>query len=156
MKTIVGLYDNMDDAQAAVNDLVQAGFDRTDISLMAADRWAEEMDTPPGHIGTTAAAADSLTVADMPGSADGEALASDTMTSDVTTGAVTGGVVGGLTGVLLGLGVLAIPGFGPGWPARASARPSAVSSARWSVGACRRTRPSCMPRACAAAASSSA
>ena len=35
MKTIVGLYDNMDDAQSAVNALVQAGFDRADISLMA-------------------------------------------------------------------------------------------------------------------------
>lgn len=113
MKTIVGLYDNMDDAQAAVNDLVQAGFDRADISLMAADRWAEAMDTPPGHVGTTTAAADNLTVADMPGSTDGAAPTADTMSSDVTTGAVTGGVVGGLTGVLLGLGVLAIPGFGP-------------------------------------------
>ena len=94
MKTIVGLYDNMDDAQAAVNDLVQAGFDRADISLMAADRWAEAMDMPPGHVGTTAAASDSLTVADMPGSEDGVDVAGETMTSDVTTGAVTGGVVG--------------------------------------------------------------
>ena len=93
MKTIVGLYDNMDDAQAAVNDLVQAGFDRADISLMAADRWAEEMDTPPGDIGTTIGDADSLTVADTPGAAT--APNGETMTSDVTTGAVTGSVVGG-------------------------------------------------------------
>ena len=43
MKTIVGLYDNMHDAEEAITDLVQAGFDRSDISLMAADRWADDV-----------------------------------------------------------------------------------------------------------------
>ena len=41
MKTIVGLYDNMQDAEQAITDLVQAGFDRADISLMAAEQWTD-------------------------------------------------------------------------------------------------------------------
>ena len=117
MKTIVGLYDNMDDAQEAVNDLVQAGFDRADISLMAADRWVEEMDTPPGHVGAATGDGDAVLATGATTTTDTMDMTAPTtgeqMTSDVTTGAVTGGVVGGLTGVLLGLGVLAIPGFGP-------------------------------------------
>ena len=110
MKTIVGLYDNMKDAEQAITALVQAGFDRADISLMAAEQATDE---PHGATvygratnGDTVAMTTDTTAADV-------ATTGEQMASDVTTGAVTGGVVGGLTGVLLGLGVLAIPGFGP-------------------------------------------
>src|SRR5690606_32970874 len=54
-----------------------------------------------------------ITPAGTPTTTDMGTPSSDQMASDVAAGAVTGGVVGGLTGVLLGLGVLAIPGFGP-------------------------------------------
>ena len=111
MKTIVGLYDNMEDAEKAITDLVQAGFDRSDISLMAADQWTDESGATV-HGGTTNGDADSATIGAM-AATDVAATNGEQMASDVTTGAVTGGVVGGLTGVLLGLGVLAIPGFGP-------------------------------------------
>lgn len=97
MKTIVGLYDNMSDAEAAITDLVQAGFDRSDISLMATERWADDIATPATSTGNGTVATE----------------AAEQVAGDVAAGAVTGGVVGGLTGVLLGLGVLAIPGFGP-------------------------------------------
>lgn len=131
MKTIVGLYDNMHDAEEAITDLVQAGFDRSDISLMAADRWADDVGaaTSTGATGATGATVVGATqggaVMAGPGTISGAngttmtpdddivAPTGDQLVSDVTTGAVTGGVVGGLTGVLLGLGVLAIPGFGP-------------------------------------------
>lgn len=107
MKTVVGLYDDILDAQEAVNDLVQAGFPRADISLVATDRWGET--TGSAVTGTTTTTG---TTTGAPPS-DEAAMAPNHMAEDVTAGAVTGGVVGGLAGVLLGLGVLAIPGFGP-------------------------------------------
>ena len=160
MKTIVGLYDNMEDAEKAITDLVQAGFDRSDISLMAADQWTDESGATV-HGGTTNGDGDSATIGAM-AATDVAATNGEQMASDVTTGAVTGGVVGGLTGVLLGWACWPFLALGrcwplgrwwPGWPARASARPSAAWSARWLVGVCRRMRLSCTLRACAAAAS---
>lgn len=115
MKTVVGLYDDLQDAQAAINDLIQAGFDRADISLVTTNRWGESdgttVTTTAGAAGTTTT--DGVTVADAGPDADMADAEMSQMASDVTTGAVTGGVVGGLAGVLLGLGALAIPGFGP-------------------------------------------
>lgn len=125
MKTIVGLYDNMHDAEEVITDLVQAGFDRSDISLMAADRWADDVGAATSTGATVVGATQGGAVMAGPGAMSGAngttmtpdddivAPTGDQLVSDVTTGAVTGVVVGGLTGVLLGLGVLAIPGFGP-------------------------------------------
>ena len=42
MKTVVGLYEEITDAQLAINELVRAGFDRANISLVATNRWADE------------------------------------------------------------------------------------------------------------------
>jgi len=75
----------METAHAVVNDLVNAGFERNTISIIANDpdhKYA-------GYI-------------DRDTSADGAAA-----------GAGMGAVVGGLGGLLLGLGALAIPGIGP-------------------------------------------
>jgi hypothetical protein len=96
MKTVVALYDEMIDAQAAVNELVRSGFNRSDISLIASNRWEDE----PVANDLSATDSDTITSADQLG-------------ADVTAGMVTGGALGGLGGVLLGLGALAIPGFGP-------------------------------------------
>jgi hypothetical protein len=97
MKTVVGLYEDITDAQATINDLVRSGFERGNISLVTTNRWAEEMD-----LGGDGTIADS----DVP-------LGEDQLGSDVAAGVLTGGAVGGLAGVLLGLGALAIPGLGP-------------------------------------------
>ena len=86
MKTLVGLYDDAMTARRVVEELVQAGFDRGNISLVANNRTTD---------GTTTAG-------------DGEAVA-----EGVAGGALVGGALGGLGGVLLGLGGLAIPGVGP-------------------------------------------
>jgi hypothetical protein len=88
MKTVVGLYEDIGDAQATINDLVRSGFDRADISLVASNRWTDE-DFPAAGVEV------------------------DQVGTDVATGMATGGVIGGLGGVLLGLGALAIPGIGP-------------------------------------------
>jgi uncharacterized protein (TIGR02271 family) len=92
-KTIVGLYDNMSDAQRVVEDLARSGVDRNDISLLAGDpdrRYTGDLDTQHG---TTTGGTEAGTGA--------------------VTGAVTGGLLGGLGGLLVGLGALMIPGIGP-------------------------------------------
>jgi hypothetical protein len=96
MKTVVGLYETFTDAQAAIKDLVDAGFDRADISLVAANREEYRTDV------TNAADVDDELIVDT-----------NQLGDDVAAGMATGGVVGGLGGVLLGLGALAIPGVGP-------------------------------------------
>jgi hypothetical protein len=82
-KTVIGTYTNMDDAIDVVNQLVNAGFHRNSISLIANDpdeRYASQVDSGM---------------------------------DDTAKGAGIGAAIGGLGGLLLGLGALAIPGIGP-------------------------------------------
>jgi uncharacterized protein (TIGR02271 family) len=86
-KTIVALYDDFSDAQRAVNELVNSGIARDDISIVANDATGEygqhlDVDRDEGTSGTMA-------------------------------GAGIGAVLGGIGGLLIGLGALAIPGIGP-------------------------------------------
>lgn len=84
-KTIVGLFDQFSDAQQAVRELVDIGFLRDEISLVANDA--------KGEYGQSIAPADQM--------------------SNTVAGAGTGAVLGGIGGLLVGLGALAIPGIGP-------------------------------------------
>ncbi|MBP8002954.1 MAG: hypothetical protein KA314_17170 [Chloroflexi bacterium] len=89
MKTVVGLYDELTNAHDTVNDLVTAGFDRNNISLVSGDRdnsYATGTETE---------------------------MTTDTTTANAMAGALTGGAIGGMAGMLVGLGALAIPGLGP-------------------------------------------
>jgi hypothetical protein len=88
-KAIVALYDNLDEAQRVVQDLIDAGLSRDNISIVAND--------VSGDYGRH--------VADVP--AEGEHHVGP------AEGSAFGSVVGGLTGLLVGLGALAIPGIGP-------------------------------------------
>lgn len=90
-KTIVGLFDTTNEAQSVVQDLVNGGFNRQDIGLVANNTKGE---TTTENTGTTTA---------------GESKAGD----DAGAGAVGGTVVGGALGLLVGIGALAIPGIGP-------------------------------------------
>jgi hypothetical protein len=89
MKTVTGLFDNYDDANDAVGELVAAGVSRDDISIVAnnATGWHKGDETEAGE--------------------------------DAAAGAGVGAVVGGAGGLLTGLGLMAIPGVGPvvaaGW-----------------------------------------
>ena len=87
-KTVVGLFDNGTDAQNVVQELVNAGFQRNDISLLANDSRGEYTHA----VGDT----------DKSGAGEGAAA-----------GAIGGGVLGGVLGLLVGVGALAIPGIGP-------------------------------------------
>jgi len=98
-KTVVGLFDDFNQAQRAVQDLEQLGIARNDISLVANNsggQYDQYTDTARVYDNTTNA-----------------------VSADAGIGAVTGAVLGGGLGVLAGLGMLAIPGFGPviaaGW-----------------------------------------
>ncbi len=88
-KAIVALYDDLDVAQRVVQELVNAGLSRDNISIVANDVSGEygkyaAVDPAEGHHHV--------------GPAEGSAF---------------GSVVGALTGLLVGLGALAIPGIGP-------------------------------------------
>lgn len=89
-KTVVGVYDESTDAQAAIEALNRAGFSRDDISLLSASearRRGMDVDVPEQERGTKAD--------------EGAGL-----------GAGAGAVVGGLGGLLVGLGTLLLPGLG--------------------------------------------
>ena len=87
-KRAAGLFYSRDEAEAAVRDLKDAGYDMDRVSVIARD--ADKLD---GH----------ETTEEIGNKADDGAA----------TGALTGGALGGITGLLVGLGTLAIPGIGP-------------------------------------------
>jgi hypothetical protein len=90
MKTVVGLFDDIEDARDAVDDLVDNGFSRDDISMIARDyegAYGEHLDTYEDEGDMTAEGA--------------------------AAGALGGGLIGGLAGFLVGVTAFAIPGVGP-------------------------------------------
>ncbi len=97
-KTIVGLYDNFNDAQHAVQDLVDNGFRRDDISLVANNATGEfdQYDTNRDRDRHTRTDEDDISPTEGAG-----------------IGAGIGGAIGGIGGLLMGIGLLAIPGVGP-------------------------------------------
>jgi hypothetical protein len=88
-KTVVGLFDTAAEAQNVVQDLVNSGFERNEISLVANDARGEY--AKYREAGATES-----------GAAEGAGA-----------GALGGGVLGGVLGLLVGVGALAIPGIGP-------------------------------------------
>jgi hypothetical protein len=90
-KTVVGLMNTREEAHRVVNDLVNMGFNRDSISLMARDEAHGEGRTTTG---TTTGK-------------------ERTESGDVARGAGTGAAIGGGAGLLVGLAAFAIPGIGP-------------------------------------------
>jgi hypothetical protein len=88
MKTVVALYNNVEDASRVVSLLTNEGIRANDINMVAGD--------PDNQY------AGQIRV-DGP-SPEAEAAG---------TGVAAGGVIGGLLGVLVGVGAFAIPGLGP-------------------------------------------
>jgi stress response protein YsnF len=86
MKTLVALYDELEEARDAIEDLVDAGFDRDDISLVAYD--------PEGKY------------ADFLEAEEGDE-------TDMEDSVGFGAVVGTLGGLVVSIATLGIPGIGP-------------------------------------------
>ncbi|MBD2454294.1 histidine kinase [Nostoc sp. FACHB-87] len=102
----IGVFSHRHDAEAALNELRDAGFPMNRVSLIAKDT--------NGH-----------GVAGVGNKADEGAKA----------GAATGGALGGLGGLLVGLGALAIPGIGPVIAGGALATALATTVAGGAIGA---------------------
>lgn len=83
-QTVTALFDDFNVAQQAVESLVNAGFSRNNISLMANDSTKEH---------------------------SARITRTDSSNGDVSAG--EGAVFGAVTGALIGLGALLIPGIGP-------------------------------------------
>ena len=98
MKTLVGLYDDLNTANQVVQALVNYGIDRDEISLIAGDRQGSYTSNN-GNLAEEHNGWDKTQTTDSGSAAAG--------------GAVTGAVVGGVGGALLSLSALAIPGIGP-------------------------------------------
>lgn len=111
-KRAAGLYYSRDEAEAAVRDLKDSGYDMDRVSVIAKDA-----DKIGGR--------DSTRTEDVGNKADDGAA----------TGALTGGALGGITGLLVGLGALAIPGIGPILLAGAEATAIATTLAGGAIGA---------------------
>ncbi len=109
-KRAAGLYYSRDEAEAAVRDLKDAGYDMNRVSVIAKDA-----DKVSGH----------ETTKEIGNKAD----------EGAATGALAGGALGSITGLLVGLGVLAIPGIGPILLAGAEATAIATTLGGASIGA---------------------
>ncbi len=100
MVTRTRLFDNYSDASAAVSALESAGIPSRDISIMGRG-------------------ADTTGLGDYRYDYDGDGDPTDTASGGAVAGATAGATIGGVGGLLTGLGLLAIPGFGPlaaaGW-----------------------------------------
>ncbi|MBE9007398.1 histidine kinase [Fortiea sp. LEGE XX443] len=102
----VGAFSHRRDAEAALNELRDAGFPMNRVSLIAKDT--------NGH---------------------GVAGVGNQSDEGAKTGAATGGALGGLGGLLVGLGALAIPGVGPVIAGGAVATALATTLAGGAIGA---------------------
>lgn len=110
----VGVFPHRRDAEAAIRELRDAGFNMDHVSVVGKDLDANDQIAGAG-VGTSATG----------NKADEGAKA----------GAATGGVLGGLTGLLVGLGALAIPGIGPVIAGGALATALATTAAGGAIGA---------------------
>jgi hypothetical protein len=93
-RTVVAIFRNFQHANDAVRELVDHGFKRDDISIVA-----HNSQDAAGYTTTGRTAAEG-TVADETGAGAG-------------VGAGIGAAIGGIGGLLVGLGALVIPGIGP-------------------------------------------
>jgi hypothetical protein len=117
--TISRLYNNYDDAKAAVANLEAAGVAHNDVSILAsnADNW----------------------YSDNKVSTDRDLDRKDDRVEAAGAGSGVGAAVGGVAGLLAGLGIMAIPGVGPvvaaGWLVSTLAGAAAGGAAGGALGA---------------------
>ncbi|MBD1808695.1 hypothetical protein H6F98_25045 [Microcoleus sp. FACHB-SPT15] len=107
----IGVFPHRRDAEAALGELRDAGFDMNQVSVVGKD-------------------------AKGTGAVGGGNITDRTKTDEgAKAGAATGGALGGLGGLLVGLGALAIPGIGPVLAGGALATALATTAAGGAIGA---------------------
>jgi uncharacterized membrane protein len=84
-KTVLGVFNSVDQAEKAADELRKKGFKKDEISIIAKESSARQGDRERGR--------------DTGGT--------------LTQGVSTGGAIGGAAGLLAGVGALAVPGIGP-------------------------------------------
>jgi hypothetical protein len=97
-RTVVGLFDHLAEAQAAVQELVANGYSRDAISLVAnasADEYSRSFDQTGQFVRSESTAE---TMEGVESAAEGAGI---------------GAVLGGLAGLLASMAMLPIPGIGP-------------------------------------------
>lgn len=113
-KRAVGVFPHRQNAEAALRELRNAGFNMDNVSV----------------VGKNADRDDQLAGVEMSDRATGTKA-----DEGAKAGAATGGALGGLTGLLVGLGALAIPGIGPVMAGGALATALATTAAGGAIGA---------------------
>ncbi|MGI6643235.1 MAG: hypothetical protein ACOX3V_04455 [Bacillota bacterium] len=87
-KTVLGVFDDTNQAERAADELQRRGIDRNELSVIAKeDRGGDRRNRDDQGQGMTG--------------------------SRISDGVATGGAIGGAAGILAGVGALAIPGIGP-------------------------------------------
>lgn len=84
-KTVIGVFESRDQAEKAIDQLRDSGFDKNEISILTKGK-AQDLSIEGGE---------------------------DVDTGTATGGTTAGGILGGIAGLALGAGALAIPGLGP-------------------------------------------
>jgi hypothetical protein len=116
VKTIVALFDEFDDAQAAVNDLTAGGIAQSQISIVANDsdrRRTTSTADAPGSVAAERARSSAAVRTDDDDDTRTTGGRDSYAGEGAGTGATIGAVLGGGGGLLAGLGLMAIPGIGP-------------------------------------------
>lgn len=90
-KTVLGVFDSVDQANRAADELERKGFDKRQISVIAKESSARGGQDQSNRDRDRGGA----------------------MTQNVSGGVTTGGAIGAGAGLLAGIGALAIPGIGP-------------------------------------------
>lgn len=126
MSSVIGVFDLREQAERAVNELKQSGYEEEQISLIAkqaqeatgelhkdsGDEYEEDgyYNDEYGELGYNQT--DNYAVKDYIEGKENDQNLTDN-TQGLTDGAATGGTLGGVAGLLAGAGLLAIPGLGP-------------------------------------------
>lgn len=98
MKTVIGLFDEFQDAQLAVNRLLERHFDRDAISVVANNLEAHHGAVEDADVQQADVKRQAMT---------------DGARTGAGAGALVGTGVGGVLGLLAGIGTIVIPGIGP-------------------------------------------
>jgi hypothetical protein len=107
MSSVIGVFDTRDQAERAVNEIRESGYQESEISLMA--KQGQEATGELHKDGGNEYEEDEF-YGDEVNNQEGN---SGFTGQNITDGTATGGTIGGVAGLLAGAGALAIPGIGP-------------------------------------------